>query len=154
MAQPRMLGEIFTEFLKKPTKSDRIDWLHENAGRPLFYLLQLALLPQAKWALPPGIPPYKPFAGKPGRAPSDLVRELRLMYMFLDGFEPGLRKFKREHMFATMLHELEQEEVDLIIAVKDKTFEKKYKCSKKLVDETFPGLLTSLYDGHYIRNRV
>jgi hypothetical protein len=62
-----------------------------------------------------------------------------------------MRQLQREQRFTSMLRDLEPEEVDLVIAIKDKTFAKKYGCTKKLIDETFPGLLTSHFDGKYLR---
>jgi len=147
----KTLGEIFGELPKKIKNADKVEWLRQFPDRTTFYVLQIAFDPGIKWLLPEGTPPFTPFKGRKGAAPSDLMRELRHLYLYLEGGEPGLKQLKRELMFGKMLMDLEQIEVDLIVAIKDKTFEKTFRCPRKVVEEAFPGLLTHPFDIRFIR---
>jgi hypothetical protein len=64
MARDLSLGEIFVELSKKTKSAEKTAWLRQHAERRVFYLLQLALLPQVKWALPEGEPPFKRREGR------------------------------------------------------------------------------------------
>lgn len=147
----RTLGEMFTELPKRVKHADKVSLLREHAEKPLFYLLSLAFRDDVKFQLPEGAPPFKPFTGRRGAAPSDLLRELRHMYMFIENGEPGLRQMKREMAFARMLSEVDAVDAAVVIAIKDKTFDKVYRCPRKVVEEAFPGLLTHPFDVHYVK---
>lgn len=145
MAPRKTLGEIFAEFPKKVKNADKVEWLRANAGQPLFYLLTLAYRDDVpKFLLPEGAPPFKEWKGRPGSEPSELLNELKRLYIYLDGQAP-LRQFKRELLFQTVLEALPAADVRLLIAVKDKKVEKEYRLPRKVVDEAFPGLLTHPY---------
>jgi hypothetical protein len=147
----KTLDEIFTELPKKVKHADKVALLREYPEKPMFYLLSLAYRDDVKFQLPEGAPPFKPFVGRRGAAPSDLLRECRHMYMFIEGGEPGLRQFKREMQFARMLSELDTVDAAVMVAIKDKTFEKVYRCPRKVVEEAFPGLLTHPFSIHYTK---
>lgn len=147
----RSLVEIFEELPKKVKHVDKIQWLREHAANTLFYVLQLAYRDGIKWLLPEGAPPYTPHKGRKNSAPSDLMRELRYMYLYLDGGEPNLKQLKRELMFGKLLGDMEERDVNAMIAIKDKTFDKVYRCPKKVIDEAFPGLLTHPFNVRFSR---
>lgn len=151
MVPKKSLGEVFAEVRKKIKHADKIEVLRANAAKPVFYLLSLSYRDDVKFLLPEGSPPYEPFKGKKWGAPTDLQNELRRFYLFLAGGEPGLKQLKREVMFARMLADMEAEDTELALAVKDKAIEKVYRLPRKVVEEAFPGLLTHSFNIHFNR---
>lgn len=154
----KSFGEIFT-LVKKAKATEKPAILKAHAGRQLYYFLWVALSGQVNWLLPEGKPDIKSARGRsaranrPGAAPSELAFELRRFYVFLETVQgegqpgipaAGVTQARREKMFADILESLSPDEVDLLVAVKDGTFEKEYKLPKKIVDETFPGLLSEV----------
>lgn len=142
----RSLVEIFEELPKKVKHVDKAMWLRENAALTLFYVLQLAYRDGIEWALPPGAPPFEPHKGRKGSAPSDLMRELRYMYLYIKGGEPDLKQLKREVMFGKLLGDMDEQNVAALLAIKDKTFDKLYRCPKKVVEEAFPGIFAAPFN--------
>jgi hypothetical protein len=142
--QRRALGEVFELITKKIKHDDKAKVLQEHASQPLFYILRLAYN-EIPWALPEGAPPYKPFVGRKGASGSDLMRECKRMYVFFDGIEQ-MAQWRREKLFQDVLESLEQVESELLLAIKDRTLEKKYRLPRKVVDQAFPGLLNPPFD--------
>lgn len=146
------LGEVFDKNRTlKP--AERVAWLQKNATAGLLYFLKLALTPDVTWLVSEGTPEYRKIKGKdrPGAQSSDLFRELRRMYVFLKGGGDALTQEKRNKLFASVLEGIDEHEVALLVAVKDRKFEKQYACTKKLVEETFPGLLAVPFSVKFIR---
>lgn len=137
----KQLGEIFEEVRRQPTLPKKSEVLKANAAPYLFWFLLLAFKEDVKWMLPEGTPPYKQDPGTAGITPSHLVREIRKMYIFLEGGNTALRPARREQLYRQMLEAISATEVELLTSVKDKTFEKTFKCSRQCVEKTFPGLL-------------
>lgn len=151
MMKKRTFGEIF-EYMPALTKTaDKAQWLRLHDSIPLRYFLGLALA-DTKWLLPEGAPPFKPDGAPLGYSPSHLNREMRAMYLFLEGGgAENLDAFRREKRFQQILESLHSSEVDLLLAVKDKKFASKYKCTKAVVESAFPGLLGNPFPIRLIR---
>ncbi len=149
----KTLGEVFTEARKITKPTEKTEFLRKHLSPALAWLLQLAFNDDVKWLLPEGTPPYKAEKAGPGLTESHLMREMRRLYIFLDGGEPGLKQLRRELIFRDMLQVLDNDEVELLISVKDKTFPKVFKCTKAFVEKTFPGLLQQPFTLKFIRNR-
>lgn len=141
----RSVGELFLAMKTLSKNADKVSLLQMNASPALFYILKLAYHPDVKWLLPEGAPPYKKDGGAPGLTPSVLMRELRTFYLYLEGGTSGLNQFRREKMFTLLLERLHESEVELVLALKDNTFNKVFKCSKTVVDQAFPGLLETAF---------
>jgi len=147
----KTLGEIFEAHRKLIKNVDKVEHLRKHACPALFYFLQLAFNEQVEWVLPEGAPPFKQDKNPFGRTGSHLGRELRFVYLFLKGGNDGLRQTPREVRFRNMLELLHEVEVELLLSVKDKTFDKKFRCQKKIVEEAFPGLLEQPFSLRYLR---
>jgi hypothetical protein len=141
----RALGEVFESVSKKIKHDDKIKVLREHESQPLFYILRLAYN-EIPWSLPEGCPPYKEYKGRKGSGPSDLMRECKRLYVFLNGLEPGMTRLHREKLFQDILESLEQQEALLLLAIKDRTLEKQYRLPRKVVEAAFPGLLNPPFD--------
>lgn len=145
----RTLGEVLVLVRDADTKS-KVDVLQKYQSSGLCWLLQLAFS-GTKWALPEGLPPFTPDPGPIGLTASHLLRELRRLYIFLDGGAPQLAQLRREIMFRDLLQTLDKNEIALLTSVKDKTFSKEYKLSKAQVEKAFPGLLAAPFNVRFIR---
>jgi hypothetical protein len=152
MNSRRALGEVFDMVSRKIKHEDKIKVLREHASQPLFYILRLAYN-EVPWVLPEGAPPYKPYKGRRGSGPSDLMRECKRLYVFLQGVETNMAQWRREKLFQDILESLEELDAETLLAVKDRTLEKKFKLPRKVVDAAFPGLLPPPWDlkfGHKV----
>ena len=140
MPKYRSVGEVFEHLKKLSKNAEKIELLQINASPALYYLLKLALN-DVKWLLPDGAPPFRQDIGAIGMNPSTLLKELRTLYLYLEGGNDALKQLRREQLFKQFLERLHKDESALILAIKDKQFAKTYKCTKALVDQAFPGLL-------------
>ena len=94
MLKNKMLGEVFERQQKTVKIPDKIENLRQNDTPGMRYILQLAHA-DVKWVLPEGAPPFKADPGAHGLTPSNLFRELRTLYLFLEGGSP---KIGRAHV--------------------------------------------------------
>jgi hypothetical protein len=149
---PRLtLGEVFDKNRNLKTNEEKTAWLRKNAGPGVYYILKL-VFNKPKWLLPEGAPPYKQDPGSTGLTPSHLMRELKIVYIFLEGGNPRLTQLRREQLFQQVLERLDKTENELILAIKEGTFPMRFKISKKLVEDTFPGLLETPMSVKFLRN--
>ena len=101
-------------------------------------VLMYAFVPQKKFILPEGEPPFKPASEPLGMTPTNLFSELRRMYVFC---REDLKPIKRESLFISFLEGIHPTEAKLMIAVKDQELHKLYpKINRKLLEKH--GLLT------------
>ena len=115
-----------------------IDWLYKNDSPALRAILKYAYDPKVKFILPEGAPPYK--QNQLPDLQSVLYSELRKLYLFVEGGNPNLKQTRREYLFIQLLENLDKEDAELIVAVKDKKIPYKG-ITAKLVKEAFPGLI-------------
>ena len=105
---------------------------------------------EVEWDLPPGAPPFKQDSGPIGLTPSHLMRELRILYLFLKGGSP-VKSYRREQLFQQLLERLHSDEVAIVMALKEGKFPSTYRCTKAVVNGAFPGLLDQPFDLRYIK---
>ena len=67
-------------------------------------------------------------------------KEYTRFYNFIRGGNDGLSSLRRETMFINMLQGLHPLESEILILVKDKKLETKYKISKQIVSEAYPDI--------------
>ena len=129
------------EFLEKVGKlkktQEKIDALKHNDSFELRVILQSGYDPNVKWALPPGIPPYKP---------NDLVdqehvllKECQKLTYYIQGFHENLAQIKRETMFVQLLENVAPKDAELLCTLKDKKPIKGI--TLQHVTEALPGLI-------------
>lgn len=125
----QMLDEINSE-------PDKLEVYKNDAA--LRIILTHAFVPEKKFILPEGEPPFKPAAEPLGMTPTNLFSELRRMYVFC---RADLTPFKRESLFISFLEGIHPTEAKMMIAVKDQILHKLYpKINRKLLEKH--GLLT------------
>ena len=67
-------------------------------------------------------------------------REFKNFYHFLKGGNDSLNNIRRETMFINILEGLHPLEAEIIVLVKDKNLESKYKITKDIVSEAYPDI--------------
>ena len=75
-----------------------------------------------------------------GRGRTSLRREYQNLYHYVKGGNRSLNNIRREMMFINLLRALHPMEAELLILVKDKNLESKYKITKETVTEAYPDI--------------
>lgn len=131
------IGEIINEVGKASSKAAKIDILRRNDDNTLRGVLQLAYDNNIKWALPEGRPPFKKL-DKTFDSQGALYKEMRRMYLFLEGGNPNLTPARREVLFISTLEELDPDDAELLLQCKDRNI---VGVPKTVVQEAFPKFL-------------
>lgn len=116
----KYITEILDEVNEDPSKLE----LHKtNAALKL--LFEYAFLPEKKFDLPEGAPPFKPDAAPIGMSPANFTQEMRRLYVFTPARQ--LSKVRKEQLFIQLLENVHPSEAKLLIAVKDQKLNSLYK---------------------------
>lgn len=122
----KYITEILDEINSDPKK---IEQYKGNAA--LRFIFEHGFIPEKKFVLPEGDPPYKKDAAPLGMSPANLYQEVRKLYVFC---RADLTTVRRETLFIQLLENLHPSEAELILAIKDQRLTKKYpKITHKLV---------------------
>lgn len=134
----KSIYEILKTCADGKNPAERIELLHKHAAPAIFTILKYAYDPTIKFLLPDTDPPYKPceFLDQENR----LYSELRRLYLFIEGGNPNLTKFKREMLFIQLLESVDKNDATLLCSVKNKKLPFK-ELNEKLIRKAFPGLL-------------
>ena len=97
---------------------------------------------EIKSAIPEGEVPYKkndsPInAGGHTR----LIHEWRTLYNYIRGGNDQISQMKRENMFIQLLEGLHESEAELLLLVKDKKLQSKYRITRALVEDVFKDIV-------------
>lgn len=95
----------------------------QGDGSPLEKIFQYAFLPEQKFILPDGEPPFKKEAAPIGMTPANFIQEIRKFYIFC---RKDLSSAKRETLFIQLLEGIHPEEAKILIAIKDQNLSKLY----------------------------
>ena len=118
---------MLDEINEDPSKIE----LYKNDAA-LKIIFEYAFIPEKKFLLPEGEPPFKPAAEPMGMTPTNLFSELRRLYVFL---RADLKPIKREGLFISFLEGVHPTEAKMLIAVKEQELHKLYpKITRKLVE--------------------
>ena len=129
--------EILDKVSKLKTDQEKIIALQMHTCPALLTVLQGAFDDRIKWALPEGSPPYKP-----NEAPEThnvLHAEIRKMYLFIEGGNPGLKQLRREALFIELLESVHPNDAKILLSIKEKKAPVKG-ITKNIVQQAFPGL--------------
>jgi len=136
-----LLPEIFDKVQKAETVEERKQILLKNTSPVLIDLLKMNFHPEVRMQLPEGMPPFKRSGIPMGMADTNLYKEMRRMYTWINP-PPNLHKIKRETLFIQLLESINEKEAELLCAVKDKELTRMYSAmTYDLVNQTFPDLL-------------
>ena len=133
-----LLHEILIKVNNAKDKPKKIEVLKQNDSLPLRQVLKGAFDPKIEWDLPPGNPPYEVNEAPAGTEHTTLYTEAKKLWHFVKGADEQLSKTKKEMMFIQMLEGLHKDDAELMIAVKEKELNKRYKgLTDAVVKEAF-----------------
>jgi len=133
-----LLHEILIKVNNAKDKPKKIEVLKQNDSVPLRQVLKGAFDPKIEWDLPPGNPPYQVNDAPAGTEHTTLYTEAKKLWHFVKGADEALSKTKKEIMFIQMLEGLHKDDAELLIAVKEKSLNKRYKgLTDAVVKEAF-----------------
>lgn len=142
-----MIHEILEKAAEAKNKEEKIKILQENNHLALRDILRGAMDDSIQFILPEGNPPHSD-PEKMGYSRNSLFNQTKRFKYFIKG-GPGenMSAPKREKMFINILENIHPKEGELLIKMKDKKFIKSNNSAyysgitKKLIEETFPGLI-------------
>lgn len=121
------IPEILKAVSEAKTHAQKVSILQNCGTEPLEQILQYNFHPDISFSLPEGDAPYKKEVDLPvGKSHSNLYKEGRRLYIFLIGYAPNLKPYRKEQLFIELLEGIHWTEADLLIAVKDKNLESMY----------------------------
>ncbi len=118
------MRKYVTEMLKEINDDPKKAMLFKD-DVALRILLQHAFMPELKFMLPEGTPPFKPDPAPIGMSKANFSGEMRKLYIFTKQRE--LSQIRREQLFIQLLENVHPSEAALLVAVKDQTLTKIYK---------------------------
>ena len=74
------------------------------------------------------------------RNKSSIRREYKHFYNFVQGGNDSLSKTRREMMYINILRTVHPKEAEILLLIKDKKLESKYKITKDIVSEAYPDI--------------
>ena len=134
------MTEILEVVHKQRSKAKKVEVLRHYRDDALTALLIWNFDPSVTSALPDGPVPYKPNDVPEGTDHTSLRREWKNLYHFIKGGNDTLSSLRRETMFINILQGLHPLEAEILILVKDKDLETKYKISKDIVSQAYPDI--------------
>lgn len=124
------IPEILQAVSDAKTHQEKVRILRECGSETLEQVLQYNFHPDLSFSLPEGPAPYKKEADLPvGMSHSNLYKEGRRLYLFLNGHAPNLKPYRKEQLFIELLEGIHWTEADMMNLVKD-----------KLLTEMYPGV--------------
>ena len=133
-----LVSELFKAVHGKKDKKGKADLLAQYKRDDVKALLIWNFDKQIRSAIPEGEVPYKK-----NEAPINsgghtrLVHEWRTLYNYVRGGNDKISQMKRETMFIQLLEGLHESEAELLMLVKDKNLQSKYRITRALVEEVF-----------------
>ena len=137
-----LVSELFKAVHGKKDKGGKKELLSQYKRDDVKALLIWNFDKQIKSAIPEGEVPYKK-----NEAPINsgghtrLVHEWRTLYNYVRGGNDKLSQMKRETMFIQLLEGLHESEAELLMLVKDKNLQSKYRITRALVEEVFDDIV-------------
>ena len=133
-----LMHEILTKVNNAKDKPAKIAVLRKHDSVPLRQVLKGAFDPSIEWDLPEGTPPFNRNDAPAGTEHTTLHQEARRVWHLVKGADENLKQSKKEMMFIQLLEGLQEDDADLMIAVKEKSLNKRYKgLTDAVVKEAF-----------------
>ena len=137
----KLVSEVLAEAGKIVIREERIKFLRLNKSPGLTDILRIQYDDSIVSVLPLGAPSYIQDDAPKGYEYTILNKAYtQFKYFFKGPVSSGMKPLKREGLFLNLLESLNPEEAELLIAAKDKKMKSKG-ITKRLVNDTFPGLL-------------
>lgn len=135
------VDEIFDLVDKAKSRKDKIEVLKKYNNRAIRDVLKGAFDSSIEFNLPEGAPPYTP--GSEISYPSSLMKQTKKFHYFVRKADTRVAQAKVEMIFIKILESIHPKEAEILVLMKDKNLDGKYKgLTKKLVQDVFPGLIS------------
>ena len=135
-----LLSEVLQKVHNAKTKAAKVKILQDNNTDALRSILIANFDESVVSMLPEGNVPYEKNDAPIGTEHTILEKEYRKLYLFFKGGSSSLKQSQRENLFIQMLEGLQEEEAELLIHVKDKALNKKYRITRACVESAFPAI--------------
>ena len=132
--------EVLEVISKQRTKAKKIELLKEYRCDSLVSLLIWNFDDSVISMLPEGEVPFEKNEVPIGTDHTSLRKEWKNLYHFVKGGNDSLSKTRRETMFIQILEGLHPDEAEILILVKDKALESKYKITRDMVEQAYPDI--------------
>ena len=137
-AGKELISEIFTKINNAKDKPKKIEVLKQYDSPGMRMILKGAFDPKIIWDLPPGTPPYIENEAPAGTEHTYLEVEAKRLYNFAKGGNDTINKIRKETLFIQMLEGLHADEAKVLIDIKNKSLNKRYKgLTSEMVKEAF-----------------
>ena len=133
-----LISEVLQKVHSAKTKAEKVKLLQNNNTNALRALLIANFDESIVSLLPEGTVPYEKNDAPVGTEHTVLEQEYRKLYLFFKGGSSSLKQSQRENLFIQMLEGLQEEEAELLILVKDKALNKRYRITRACVETAFP----------------
>lgn len=135
------VDEIFDLVDKAKSRKDKMEVLKKYNNRAIRDILKGSFDDSIKFNLPEGDPPYTP--GSEISYPSSLMKQTKKFHYFVRKADTRVAQAKVELIFIKILESIHPKEAEILVLMKDKNLDGKYKgLTKKLVQDIFPGLIS------------
>ena len=133
------IGQVVELLRSAKTKKERLEVLKDNTSEALKTVFRVNFDPAQRFSLPTGSVKFKSSEAPNGLGPTTIKHQYKRFYLFIEGRHRTLSQEKREHLFIELLENLDPQEAQLMIDIKDQ----KLKCgvTRKLLDEIYPGMI-------------
>ena len=133
-----LISEVLQKAHSAKTKAQKVKILQDNNTNALRSVLIANFDESIHSLLPEGDVPYQKNDAPVGTEHTVLEQEYRKLYLFFKGGSSSLKQSQRENLFIQMLEGLSEEEAELLILVKDKAMNKRYRVTRACVETAFP----------------
>ena len=134
-----LISEVLQKVHSAKTKAQKVKILQDNNTNALRSVLIANFDESIHSLLPEGEVPYQKNDAPLGTEHTVLEQEYRKLYLFFKGGST-IKQSQRENLFIQMLEGLSVEEAELLILVKDKALNKKYRVTRACVETAFPSI--------------
>ena len=124
-----LISEVLQKVHSAKTKAQKVKILQDNNTNALRSVLIANFDESVQSLLPEGEVPYQKNDAPLGTEHTVLEQEYRKLYLFFKGGST-IKQSQRENLFIQMLEGLSVEEAELLILVKDKALNKKYRVTR------------------------
>jgi hypothetical protein len=134
-----LISEVLQKVHSAKTKAQKVKILQDNNTNALRSVLIANFDETVQSLLPEGDVPFEKNDAPLGTEHTVLEQEYRKLYLFFKGGS-SIKQSQRENLFIQMLEGLSIEEAELLILVKDKALNKKYRVTRACVETAFPSI--------------
>ena len=134
-----LISEVLQKAHSAKTKAQKVKILQDNNTNALRSVLIANFDESVQSLLPEGSVPFEKNDAPVGTEHTVLEQEYRKLYLFFKGGST-IKQSQRENLFIQMLEGLSVEEAELLILVKDKALNKKYRITRACVENAFPSI--------------